>query len=126
MSSHYGESNVRLRFTDYLNRFVRLAAHQEYSHTGSTKIGYPTTTFQNGQLGSGVVFADDQMRQREMWAHGHRIDAWRKTNSYKLFAKVGIALLIYLPWLIWIRIGIPESNAELFNLMFNTNSRAYE
>ncbi|KAE8540973.1 hypothetical protein D1P53_002326 [Cryptococcus gattii VGV] len=87
VSSHYGESNIRLRFTDYLNRFVRLAAHQEYSHTGSTKIGYPTITFHNGQLGSGVVFADDQMRQREMWAHGHRIDAWRKTNSYKLFAK---------------------------------------
>lgn len=46
------------------------------------------------------MFADDQMRQREMWAHGHRIDVWRKTNSYKLFAKVGIVLYEQRPGLI--------------------------
>ncbi|ODN98332.1 hypothetical protein L198_03576 [Cryptococcus wingfieldii CBS 7118] len=87
MASHYGESNIRLRLTDYLHRFVRLAAYQEYAHTGSSKIGYPTVHYHDGQLGSGVVFADEQMKQREMWANGHRIDAWRKTNSYKLFSK---------------------------------------
>ncbi|WVQ71892.1 hypothetical protein IAR50_001434 [Cryptococcus sp. DSM 104548] len=87
MASHYGESNIRLRFTDYLHRFVRLAAYQEYAHTGSSKIGYPTIHYHDGQLGSGVVFADEHMKQREMWANGHRIDAWRKTNSYKLYTK---------------------------------------
>ena len=88
MASHYGESHIRMRFTDYLNRFVRLAGHQEYLHTGSTRIAYPSVSYREGQLGSGVVFADDQQRQREMWAHGHRIDAWRKTKSYRLYEKV--------------------------------------
>jgi hypothetical protein len=88
MASHYGEAHIRIRFTDYLSRFVRLAAYQESIHTGSTKIGYPSIGFRDGALGSGVVFADDSARQREMWTNGHRIDAWRKTKSYKLFAKV--------------------------------------
>ncbi|WWC70797.1 uncharacterized protein I206_104749 [Kwoniella pini CBS 10737] len=89
-TSHYGESNIRLRFIDYLNRFVRIASHQEYSQTGSTKIGYPSISFRDSNpntLGSGVVFADEQGKQREMWANVHRIEAWRKTRSYKLFAK---------------------------------------
>ncbi|KAK4689547.1 hypothetical protein P7C73_g555, partial [Tremellales sp. Uapishka_1] len=85
IGSHYGEANIRVRFTDYLNRFVSLASFQEYQHQGSTKIGYPTTSFRNNTLGSGTVFADDVARQREMWANGHRIDAWRKTRSYKLY-----------------------------------------
>ncbi|WVF69207.1 hypothetical protein IAT40_003983 [Kwoniella sp. CBS 6097] len=94
MASHYGESNIRLRFTDYLNRFVRLAAHQEYTQTGTTKIGYPSIPYREsgapggaGVLGSGAVFADEQTRAREMWANAHRIDAWRKTKSYRLYAK---------------------------------------
>ncbi|WVR06325.1 hypothetical protein IAU60_003356 [Kwoniella sp. DSM 27419] len=87
IASHYGESTIRLRFTDYLSRFVRLAAYQEYSQTGSIRIGYPTISYREGTLGSGAVFADEQSKQREMWANAHRIDAWRKTQSYKLYAK---------------------------------------
>ncbi|WRT67755.1 uncharacterized protein IL334_004727 [Kwoniella shivajii] len=87
MSSHYGESNIRLRFVDYLNRFVRIAAHQEYIQTGSTRIGYPSVAYRDGQLGSGAVFADEQSKNRELWANAHRVEAWRKTGSYKLFAK---------------------------------------
>ncbi|WVQ96709.1 hypothetical protein IAU59_003816 [Kwoniella sp. CBS 9459] len=88
MASHYGESNIRLRFTDYLNRFVRLAAYQEYTQTGTTKIGYPSVPYRDdGILGSGTVFADEQTKSREMWANAHRIDAWRKTKSYRLYAK---------------------------------------
>jgi hypothetical protein len=34
------------------------------------------------------VFADDMARQREMRSNGHKIDAWRKTDSYKLYVKV--------------------------------------
>ncbi|EIW66750.1 hypothetical protein TREMEDRAFT_45583 [Tremella mesenterica DSM 1558] len=87
MTSHFGETHIRLKFIDYLERFVRLAGHQEYLHTGMTKIAYPSTSYREGQLGSGVVFPDDSQRQREMWANGHRIDAWRKTNSYRLYEK---------------------------------------
>lgn len=85
---HFGEQHIRVRFTDYISRFVRLAAYQEFMHLGSTNIGYPYGTFRDGHLGSGVVFIDDQLRQREMWGNQHRIDAWRKTRSYKLVQKV--------------------------------------
>ncbi|TXT13546.1 hypothetical protein VHUM_00913 [Vanrija humicola] len=86
-TQHYGESHVRIRFTDYISRFVRLAAYQEFTHLGSTRVGYPYSTFREGHLGSGVVFIDDSLRQREMWSNGHRIDAWRKTKSYRLAQK---------------------------------------
>jgi hypothetical protein len=88
MSQFQGEANIRLRFTEYIKRFTSLASYQEYSHTGRTKIGFPPTTFRNGQLGTGTVFADDMARQREMRSNGHKIDAWRKTDSYKLYVKV--------------------------------------
>jgi hypothetical protein len=39
-------------------------------------------------LGTGTVFTDDTQRQREMRSNGHKIDAWRKTDSYKLYVKV--------------------------------------
>jgi hypothetical protein len=85
--------HVRQRMTEYISRFTRLAAYQEYLHHGSTKIGYPSTTFRDGRMGSGTVFVDETRKQREMWANGHRIDAWRKTKSYRLFAKVSLATL---------------------------------
>lgn len=92
IQNHLGESNIRLRFTDYLSRFVTLAAFQEYTHTGSTKIGYPSVPFKRtangGILGSGAVFADESIKQRELWANGHRIDAWRRTKSYRYYAEV--------------------------------------
>lgn len=89
MQSHYGEPHIRLRFTDYLIRFIRLASYHEFIHTGSTKIGYPTIPCKEGHLGSGTVFGDDQSKSREMWGNGYRIEAWRKTKSYKLYVKVG-------------------------------------
>lgn len=88
MSQFQGEANIRLRFTEYIKRFTSLASYQEYSHTGRTKIGFPPTMFRNGQLGTGTVFSDDAARQREMRSNGHKIDAWRKTDSYKLYVKV--------------------------------------
>lgn len=91
IASHYGESHIRLRFAEWLSRFTRLAADQECRHTGSTKIGFPTRPFRDGALGSGAVFSDDATRQKEMWANGHRIDAWRRTKGYKTFAKVRCA-----------------------------------
>ncbi|KAL0575799.1 hypothetical protein V5O48_006177 [Marasmius crinis-equi] len=89
---HYGESLVRVRFTEYVMRFVRLASRYEDEVTGTTTIGYPNTHFVEGsstrppQLGSGVVFNDEQAGMKELSANAHRIDAWRKTNSYHYFA----------------------------------------
>ncbi|KAF5346342.1 hypothetical protein D9758_011477 [Tetrapyrgos nigripes] len=89
---HYGETLVRVRFTEYVTRFVRLASRYEEEAFGSTKIGPPTSSFQEGiptrsaQLGSGVVFNDDQAGMKELVANAHRIEAWRLTNSYRYFA----------------------------------------
>lgn len=88
MNNHFGEAHIRLRMVDFVSRFVRLAAYQEYQQTGVVKIGYPSIAYREGRLGSGVVFADETTKQREMRVNTHRIDAWRRTRSYKLYAKV--------------------------------------
>ncbi|THU83471.1 spindle pole body interacting protein [Dendrothele bispora CBS 962.96] len=88
---HYGEGLVRVRFTEYVTRFVRLASRYEEDVFGLTKIGTSTSMFQEGtsvqppQLGSGVIFNDEQAGMRELVANGHRIEAWRTTNSYKYY-----------------------------------------
>ncbi|KAJ7803801.1 stabilization of polarity axis-domain-containing protein [Mycena olivaceomarginata] len=84
---HYGESLVRLRFTEYVLRFVRLASRFEEDTTGTTKFGYPSHAYDgrapNPRLGSGIVFNDESVGRKELAANSHRIEAWRKTNSYE-------------------------------------------
>ncbi|KAJ7233911.1 docking domain of Afi1 for Arf3 in vesicle trafficking-domain-containing protein [Mycena rebaudengoi] len=84
---HYGEGLVRVRFTEYVLRFVRLASRYEEDVTGSTKFGYPSGSFDNrtpsSRLGSGIVFNDESAGRKELAANSHRIEAWRKTNSYE-------------------------------------------
>lgn len=73
-------------------RFVRLASRFEEEITGSTKFGFPSSSFVDGrspQLGSGIVFNDDAAGAKELTANSHRIEAWRKTNSYKYCVIVG-------------------------------------
>ncbi|KAG7098250.1 hypothetical protein E1B28_000212 [Marasmius oreades] len=88
---HYGESVVRVRFMEYVTRFVRIASRYEEEVVGSTTIGYPNTPFversptRAPQLGSGIVFTDEQAGMKELAANAHRIEAWRKTNSYQYF-----------------------------------------
>lgn len=86
-TQHYGEGHIRTRFTDYISRFVRLAAYQEYVIFGSTNVGWIYQPFREGQLGSGIVFIDDALRQRELKENHYRIDAWRRTKSYRLAQK---------------------------------------
>lgn len=92
-TAHYGEGHIRVRWTDYISRFVRLVAYQEQLHLGSTRLGWKYETFREGHLGSGIVFIDDDLRQREMRGNAHRIDAWRKTKSYRLAQKVSAGVL---------------------------------
>ncbi|CAK5265904.1 unnamed protein product [Mycena citricolor] len=84
---HYGESLVRIRFTEYVLRFVRLASRYEEDSTGSTKFGYPSSGFDsrlpNPRLGSGIVFNDDAAGRKELAANSQRIEGWRKTNSFE-------------------------------------------
>ncbi|KAF8993684.1 stabilization of polarity axis-domain-containing protein [Cyathus striatus] len=88
IEDHFGESLVRMRFTEYVARFVRLASRYEEEITGNTKFGYPSASFADipgrpPQLGSGIAFTDEATCLRELSANAHRIEAWRKTNSYQ-------------------------------------------
>lgn len=88
IDDHFGEGLVRTRFTDYVMRFVRLASRYEEEATGSTKFGFPSAPFTETpghppQLGSGLSFNDETSCWKELVANGHRIEAWRKTNSYQ-------------------------------------------
>jgi hypothetical protein len=86
---------VRMRFTEYVTRFVRLASRYEEEVTGTTKFGFPSSPFTEipgrlPQLGSGIMFNDEATCLRELSANAHRIEAWRKTNSYQYCVLVNI------------------------------------
>ncbi|KAF5380434.1 hypothetical protein D9615_004661 [Tricholomella constricta] len=88
IDDHFGESLVRMRFTEYVTRFVRLASRYEEEVAGSTKIGFPSAVFtelpgRHPQLGGGIAFNDEATCMRELTANAQRIEAWRKTNSYQ-------------------------------------------
>ncbi|KJA19960.1 hypothetical protein HYPSUDRAFT_43867 [Hypholoma sublateritium FD-334 SS-4] len=87
IEDHFGESLVRMRFTEYVTRFVRLASRYEEEITGTTTFGYPSAPFTEipgrpPKLGSGMAFADESNCLKELVSNAHRIEAWRKTNSY--------------------------------------------
>ncbi|KAI0064359.1 spindle pole body interacting protein [Artomyces pyxidatus] len=84
---HFGESLVRARFTEYVQRFVRLASRYEEDVLGTTTIGFPSATFIEGpgdhsHLGSGIVFLDEAAGSRELAANASRIEGWRRTATY--------------------------------------------
>ncbi|KAF8893423.1 stabilization of polarity axis-domain-containing protein [Infundibulicybe gibba] len=87
IDDHFGETLVRMRFTEYVTRFVRLASRYEEELVGSTRIGYPSSPYSESpgrlpQLGSGIAFIDEATCFKEIAANAQRIEAWRKTNSY--------------------------------------------
>jgi hypothetical protein len=87
---HFGESAVRMRFTEYVIRFVRIAARYESETVGSTQIGYPTHQYseRDGRptLGSGFIFGDESQSTKELTLNAHRIEGWKRTNTYANFA----------------------------------------
>ncbi|KAI0034716.1 spindle pole body interacting protein [Vararia minispora EC-137] len=83
---HFGEGLVRARFTEYVQRFVRLASRFEEDITGTTKIGFQSSPFAITpdaiRLGGGMFFNDDIVGARELQANAARIDGWRRTEFY--------------------------------------------
>jgi hypothetical protein len=93
IEDHFGESLVRTRFTEYVMRFVRLASRYEEETTGTTKFGFPSSLFSESpgrfpHLGGGIAFSDEATCFKELMANAHRIEAWRKTNSYQYLVAV--------------------------------------
>ncbi|KAF8161054.1 mesa protein [Crassisporium funariophilum] len=92
IEDHFGESLVRMRFTEYVTRFVRLASRYEEEITRDTTFGFPSAPFSESpgrvsKLGSGIAFNDEATCLKELVANAHRIEAWRKTNSYTYLAQ---------------------------------------
>ncbi|KIJ61626.1 hypothetical protein HYDPIDRAFT_115800 [Hydnomerulius pinastri MD-312] len=83
ITSHFGETLVRMRFTEYVARFVRLASRYEEVAAGSTKLGYSSAPFVDGSLGSGIVFPDEAAAFKELAANASRIEGWRRSKSYQ-------------------------------------------
>lgn len=93
ISDHFGEALVRARFTEYVQRFVRLAARYEEEYLGSTKIGYPSSSVSfdsegHCQLGSGLIFSDESAVVKELSANANRIEGWRRTKMYQHYSLV--------------------------------------
>jgi hypothetical protein len=78
-----------MKVTDYVTRFVRIAARWEEDMSISTKIGHRSASYIPegpscpAQLGSGVVFGDEQSATKELALNACRIEAWRRTDTYK-------------------------------------------
>lgn len=74
-------------------RFVRLASRYEEETTGTTKFGFSSSFFSESpgrlpHLGGGIAFSDEATCFKELMANAHRIEAWRKTNSYQYLVMV--------------------------------------
>jgi hypothetical protein len=80
---HYGESMVRARFTEYCTRFIRLASRYEEDTFGSTSIGFSSSPYSEGHLGSGTIL-DDSVKELS----ASRIEGWRRTTSYEYYVQV--------------------------------------
>jgi hypothetical protein len=82
---------VRARFQEYVLRFVRVASRYEEEVRGQTSIGFPSSAYAEGRLGSGIVFLDDSNGQKELIANASRIEAWTKTGTYLNFQAAGLS-----------------------------------
>ncbi|CDS05066.1 hypothetical protein LRAMOSA07595 [Lichtheimia ramosa] len=89
VQSHYGESHVRAKFQEYVARFVRLSAayEEEVYHHSKLSWPYDPQNDPTGLLGHGHVFPDEATKQRELTLNANRIEAWRKTISYRNLQK---------------------------------------
>ncbi len=78
-----------MRLGDFVLRFTRLASLYEQESFGETHIGVRSVNYAHGELGGGVGVLDELSRAREFspLCQG-RIEAWRKTSSYKYFVGV--------------------------------------
>lgn len=136
ITSHFGETLVRMRFTEYVVRFVRLASRYEELAVGSTKLGYGSAPFSDGSLGSGIVFPDEGAAFKELTANASRIEGWRRNKSYqycvqdfkKYRATAAIQGFDVSHQLLRLRLvkNLPDAEVELIVRSIADNLRTYE
>ena len=74
-------------------RFVHVASRYEEDVFGQTTIGFPTAGYadcpaEKQRLGSGAFFTDEGACSKELAVNAARVEAWRRTECYKLFQEV--------------------------------------
>jgi len=85
VAARYGERYIRSRFSDWAVNLIRQAARHEEHFYGQTSIAPPSQPYLNGQLGSGFVSSDRETELKEIQSNAMRIEAFRATESYKLY-----------------------------------------
>ena len=88
ISARHGEIALRLKWRDYVLKFVRLAAAFEEAVYGASALfigAAEADAGAHGVSGHGYVWADEIARARELGAHVWRIEGWRNTRSYYAF-----------------------------------------
>lgn len=76
------EASIRLKFRDWINRFIKIAAAQEEAQFGASDLSPPLAKSFT-LLGHGLVWPDDPSKKRELLANAARVDKWRGTDSYQ-------------------------------------------
>ncbi|KAF7984698.1 hypothetical protein HWV62_12994 [Athelia sp. TMB] len=141
ISAHFPEGVIRWRFTEYAIRFLRLASRYEEEAFGSTKFGYPSSSFNEGpdgygKLGSGIVFVDEALGLKELALNASRIEGWRRTDLYnyvttdftKALSQQAIQGFDVLHQLYRLRHNknMPDPEVELIMRAFAENTETYE
>jgi hypothetical protein len=85
LGGRYGERYIRGRFSDWAINFIRQVARHEEHFYGQTSIAPPSQPYLNGQLGSGNIPTDREVELKEIQVNAMRIEAFRATESYKLY-----------------------------------------
>ena len=72
---------------------MHVASRYEEDAFGTTTIGFPTSPYserpgEKPRLGSGAFFTDEVACAKELAINAGRIEAWRRTECYKLFQEV--------------------------------------
>lgn len=79
------EHAIRLKFRDFLTRFLKLATVYEESTFAESPLSPDPEAADGPYLlpGHGIVFLDPFARKRELAANAARIEAWLGTESYR-------------------------------------------
>jgi hypothetical protein len=89
ITNRMSEANIRVRFKDWLWRFIRKAAAYEELAYGETVLGFGGEE-EGGFVvgGHGLVWGDEGSKIRELSASQMRFEGWRNGVSYHYLLKV--------------------------------------
>lgn len=94
IAARLGERVIRAKWRDWVVKFTRLAAAFEESVYGASALYIGGDDIESTAApisGHGYVWADENLKQRELAGNVTRIEGWRNTRSYYSFIQVWLA-----------------------------------